>query len=376
MDLLTNNTPDVQTRMNLERRNEHILRAILRKAEALCPDAIDLIGIAGSFHSGDIHGKSDLDLCIVINNDSAWKIASCFILENVAHDVYCTPWAKLEAMAAYTDPYVTKLLELNIAYCRDDASMQRYMALRHDVGARLSAPFTNEDCDKAESHVGKADQAYVDLLLGGDYGVCRFAAAKLLLAAEYALYLYNKAYVKRGIRRIPEELAAMPQLPADFMSLYNRLVLAGDMDAMKSAATELLKSLRNFARQKRAGVTNRREMTPADLKGTFEEIHSNWKNKMHLAAETDDAYLSLMTAASCQHFYDEMADQFLMEKLDLIKHTGPDNLHDAADAFDRAMESYRMNYDRLGADIVRYPDLEAFEGGYLGEPAVDAGSVR
>ena len=52
----------------LEERNNRIIQAIIKKAEKICPGAIDLIGIAGSFYSGDIYEKSDLDLCIVIND--------------------------------------------------------------------------------------------------------------------------------------------------------------------------------------------------------------------------------------------------------------------------------------------------------------------
>jgi hypothetical protein len=146
------------------------------------------------------------------------------------------------------------------------------------------------------------------------------------------------------------------------MNLYNRLVLAGNRDAMKASATERLVSLRNFAWQKRAGVTERKELTPADLKRTYAEIHSNWKNKMLPAAETGDVYLSLMTAASCQHFYDEMADQFIMERIPLMQHIRSDDICGAAEAFDRAMESYCSHYDRLGAEVVRYPHLSSLLG--------------
>src|SRR5512135_1898921 len=111
----------------LKDRNDRMIAAIIKKADMICPNSIALIGIAGSFHSGDIHERSDLDLCIVINDEDGWKIASCFILEEVGHDIYCTRWAKLEAMAEYPDPFVTKLLELDIVYCANDAYLQRYM---------------------------------------------------------------------------------------------------------------------------------------------------------------------------------------------------------------------------------------------------------
>jgi predicted anti-sigma-YlaC factor YlaD len=106
------------------------------------------------------------------------------------------------------------------------------------------------------------------------------------------------------------------------------------------------------------------------------EKENGLADKMLLAAETHDVYLSLMTAASCRHFYDEMADQFIMERIPLMQHIRSDDMRSAAEAFDRAMESYRRHYDRLGAEVVRYPDLEAFERVYLGEMAAIDGSVR
>ncbi len=347
-------------------RNERILSAVIRKAKDICPDAVDLIGIAGSFHTGDIHPYSDLDLCIVINDDTAWKISSCFILGDVAHDIYCTPWNRLEEMAACKDPYVTKLFELGIVYQRNEEALQRYLSLRAAAAARLSSPLCGEDCDRADVHVAEASRIYADLMLADETGTCRYAAAGLLLASEYAVYLYNKTYVRRGIRRIPEELAAMPLLPERYLDLHRLLVAAPTADMMKSTATELLRSLKAFAKAMRAFVSSRSPLTAEALRGTYEEIHSNWKNKMRFAAETGDAYLSLMTAASCQQFYGEMSDRFEMERIDLMRHVPPDDLSGAAEAFDRAMEAYRTHYDRLQAPVVSYADLDAFEAGYLG----------
>jgi hypothetical protein len=77
----------------------------------------------------------------VINNPDGWKIADCFILNEVGFDIYCTPWRRLEAMAEYTNPHVTKLLHLDIVYQANDASLARYMTLRRTVQDKLDSPF-------------------------------------------------------------------------------------------------------------------------------------------------------------------------------------------------------------------------------------------
>lgn len=164
----------------LEERNDRIIKTIIKKAENVCPDAIALIGITGSFHSGDIYEKSDLDLCIVINNDSAWKIATCFILEDVAFDICCTPWSMLEEMSEYNNPYITKLLELDVVYCNDDKYMERYMELRSKIIGKLNRGYSIEDNKKAEKYINEATKEYANIMLSSKYGECRYAAAGML----------------------------------------------------------------------------------------------------------------------------------------------------------------------------------------------------
>ena len=76
----------------LEERNQKIIDAVLQKEKKLCPGSIALIGIYGSFATGDVHAKSDLDLLILINDDRGWQLSSCFIQDDlgVGHDIYCT----------------------------------------------------------------------------------------------------------------------------------------------------------------------------------------------------------------------------------------------------------------------------------------------
>lgn len=350
----------------LEERNERIIKAIIIKAETLCPGAIALIGVAGSFHSGDIYEKSDLDLCIVINDDSAWKIASCFILEDVAFDIYCTPWTRLEEMSEYNNPYVTKLLELDIVYCSDDKYLQKYMELMSKVISKINQPYSIEDSEKVEKFIDEACKAYANIMLSDSYGECRYAVAGMLYYIEFAIYICNKTFIKRGIKRIPEEISAMEYLPIDFNMLYSKLIKADSVEEAKEAATRLMKAVKEFVKQMKAKVTVKKDISEADIRGSYEEIYSNWRNKMYHAANRDDAYLSLMTAASCQQFYDDMYSQYNINRIDLMKNITPYNLTLSAEEFDNAMEQYKKNYESIGLDIKYYKDLEEFERQYLG----------
>ena len=80
-----------------ETRNRKITDTIIRKEQAVCPGSVALIGIYGSFQTGDIHPRSDLDLLILINDDHGWQLGKDFIQEDigVGHDIYCTGWGSL-----------------------------------------------------------------------------------------------------------------------------------------------------------------------------------------------------------------------------------------------------------------------------------------
>jgi len=349
----------------LRNRNARIIEAIIKKAHTVCPGSIALIGIGGSFCHGDIHERSDLDLCIVINDDDGWKIASCFILNEVGFDIYCTPWHRLEAMAEYTIPYVTKLLDLDIVYHADETSVARYMALRKTVQDKLDAPFSIEDAKNVTRHFADAMHAYATVMLSDTVAECKYASARMLRAIEYLIYLANKSYVRRGIRRIPEELRTMKRLPQHFWPDFQQLIAATSHDGIQACSTRLMKTVQALVTTLNEPVTAKKEMTQEDLRGTYEEIFSNWRSKMYLAAHTDDAYLALMTMASCQEFYDEFATEYNIDRVRLFEGFQIDDLSRSAERFDAAMEYYRCLYTQLGEPVRSYSSIEAFEKAYL-----------
>ena len=55
-------------------RNRKIIDAVIRKEQAVCPGSAALIGIYGSFRTGDDHPLSDLDLLILINDNRGWQL--------------------------------------------------------------------------------------------------------------------------------------------------------------------------------------------------------------------------------------------------------------------------------------------------------------
>ena len=83
---------DKQAKQALMDKNQKLIDMIIERVKRDFPKDIAIIGLTGSFATGDYHEKSDLDLIIINNTERGWEIAETFILDGVGYDIYCTEW--------------------------------------------------------------------------------------------------------------------------------------------------------------------------------------------------------------------------------------------------------------------------------------------
>ncbi|MCL2006473.1 MAG: nucleotidyltransferase domain-containing protein [Treponema sp.] len=355
---------DTGIRQKLEERNTRIINAILAKMKRECPGSVDLIGIGGSFFSGDIHEKSDLDLLIIINDDRAKCLSSCFILDGVGFDLYCSKWDSLENMVEYKDPYSGKLIDLKILYFLDKKAEERYFLLQKKLQEILSSPLSEQDIEKAKAFLQKAESEYIEIMINNDISLCRYSSAMFLYYLEFSIYMLNKKIVRGGIKRIPEEIESMSILPEGFMGLHKRVVCSGSVSDIKKSCTELLGIMRKFFKGFESKTNEKKDITAGDLEGTYEEIVSNWRSKMFHSIDINSPYLSFQTISSCQYFYNMMSGKFNIKPIDITKNFNPADLKAAAECFDKGMEEYLKLYKRLNISVRNYQAIEDFERGY------------
>ena len=106
------------------------------------------------------------------------------------------------------------------------------------------------------------------------------------------------------------------------------------------------------------------ELTADNIRGTYEEIYSNWKNKMHHAVDLNSNYLSFRTMASCQEFYDEMAEIFGIPRIELLVRYSPTDLVGNEVAFNEAMEEWKSLYTIVGLEVEYYDSLDELDNLY------------
>ena len=214
-----------------ENRNNRIIEAILEKEKTLCPGTVALIGIYGSFQTGDIHPLSDLDLLILINDDRGWKLGTSFIQDDlgIGHDIYCTNWESLREDACFLHPHISKLMDSRIVYCADEKYRTELEMLRDQVRRTLAEPFGENDCRKAENELKEARCCYADAMIADDLNVVRSYAGGTIYFAENAVALLNKTYFRKGVRRRYEELNAMERRPENLCRMIEDILRSADL---------------------------------------------------------------------------------------------------------------------------------------------------
>ena len=358
---------DDATRQRLLEKNQRLIDMVIKRAKRDFPDDIALIGLTGSFSTGDFHEKSDLDLIIINNTPKGWDISRCFVLGDVGYDIYCTPWeTRIEAEAALESPMVSHLLDLQILYWAKDEDLERFRAYQRRAQEELAKPIGPACIVRAGRSLDEAKKALADTLLTDEAGAVRYAAGGVLYHVLNAVVSLNNTYLRRGVKRYLEELRAYRYLPERFEERYWAVIRSCTVGELREAARALLAATLALRDAMVRELVPQPVPTQDTLRGTYEELWCNYRNKMLAATAAGDAHYAFHAALGAQGFLDEMTADLGTPRFDLMAAFDAGNLAPLRETFLRAMEDYRAEYDRVGRTVERYDTLEELEAAFLG----------
>lgn len=352
---------------NLKIRNQKIINAVIEKAKKVCPESLALIGIYGSFVTGDFHEKSDLDLLILINDDKGWQLGSTFIQDDlgVGHDIYCTAWEDLQRAAEYSDPNIAKLMDSEIVYCSDEKYRAELEKLRQKAAEILQKPFSAEDYAKAENMLKEAEHFYMSAMTAEKIADIRAQAGYALYYIENALAMLNKKYFRYGTKRTYEELEAMERKPAKLCEMIESVLSANSEEQIKSSLTELVcETVQTFHSAKKEIPVSKKDAADV-IGGTYEEMFSNWRNKMYDASQRQDRHLAFMSIASLNAMLSEISSETDIGCRSVFDGYDPNDLQKTAEAFDDFLKEYLEEYRKSGIEPNRFEDIDSFVKHYL-----------
>ena len=343
----------------MQERNQKIIDAVIQKAEKLCPDQLLLIGIYGSFATGDIHPRSDLDLLILVKDEAGRQLGRAFILEDadIGYDIYCTTWAMLEADARCDHAQLGKLMDSQLVYVKDPDALPRLEALRAQATALLASPLRRE---KARAQLDRAMTVYAECCLADSLSFCRRYAGAAVHCLLEALMLFHGRYFRLGVKRAFQELAQLP-LPFNIQALVMSLLRAETAEDVRRALTTLLRAVRVHL----SLPPEKAPPTSENLTGTYEEMVSNWRGKMREAAENGDLFSSFMNLLSFQFMLQDISECVDIPPEDAMADFDPQDLTGNAARFDAALSRYLENYRRAGMQARRYACIDDWVAAYL-----------
>lgn len=354
---------------NLEIRNQKIIDSVIEKAKRVCPESLAMIGIYGSFQTGDFNEKSDLDLLVLINDDNGWQLSCTFIQDDlqVGHDIYCTTWEKLEYDSLYNDPNIAKLMDSKIVYYADEKYIEKLEALRKKVSDNLSAPLSKEDWLKAEKMMKEAEHFYLMAMIAEDMADLWVQTGYTLYYIENAVAMLNKKYFRYGVKRIYEELELMENKPYNLCEMIENVLSGKSSEQIKKALTILVQeTMRVFKKLNAALPSQKKPITADSLRGTYEEMFSNWRNKMYAAADEDNIHLAFMSMISLNAMISELSDEVEIADYNVFDGYNPQDLRKTAQAFDELIKEYLREYKKVDLQVERYRNIEEFVTQYLG----------
>ncbi len=340
--------------------NQKILDAVIEKAEKVCPDSLALIGIYGSVATGETHQRSDLDLLILIRDDAGGQLGTAFLLDDkkIGYDIYCTNWEGLRFDAECHHAQLSKLLDSKIVYVKDPEAYEQLCQLREQAKRFLSG---EDRFQRVDALVEKAKVSYANACLHDTLGQVRLDVFGVMYYLMDAVMLFHGQYFKRGTKKMLEELSAV-SVDATFLQHIEQITKSKDISQMRSLAKDLLRYAASHLKQE-----EKKAKPSEQLKGTYEEIYSNWRNKVEEATKQKHCFASFVNMCNLQYMLDEIASENDIGVYHIMEAYDPDHLDDNVQLFDAFLEKYEEVYKAAGMSVRRYPDVEAFVSAYLGK---------
>jgi len=263
----------------------------------------------------------------------------------------------LEEDALCGHAHLSKLLDAQIVHAPDPTATERLDGLRAAARRRLCS---NERFEKARAALDEAKKSFADCLLTDDLDAARLHAGAAIYMLLDALMLYGGRYFKLGVKHTFEETAQL-KLTFELEQLVLAVVRAETISSIRSALRQLLKAAQaHFERS-----AKREAPSGDDLRGTYEEMYSNWHGKMQDAAERGDVFSSFMNLFSLCWMLRGIAQGTAIGEIECMHLFDPDDLRANESLFDETLEKYRAECEKAGVQTRRFADADAFCREYL-----------
>lgn len=252
-------------------------------------------------------------------------------------------------------------MDSQIVYCTDEKYADRLQALREKVKNTLSAPLSKEDYVKAENMMKEAEYFYLSALISEEITDIRVQAGYTIYYVENAVAMLNKKYFRFGTKRVYEELELMKNRPDKLCEMIENVLLSDSAQSIKESLKVLVyETMRLFKKAKAAVSAEKKPVTADAISETYEEMFSNWRNKMYIASKEKNRHLMFMSLISLNAMISDIGEDTDIDDYNALKCYDPKNPEKAAAAFDNLINDYLKEYRKVNLKPARNKDIDEF----------------
>lgn len=285
--------------MNLSKREETILHAVIKRVEDKYSQVVDGIVVYGSHVTDSAHAMSDLDFYFIPSHDSNDAMIQ-FIYNDIGYDFWPVSWLRIERILSLEDDMVSLLSHSHMVYYKNEAVYKKFLSKQASA-----VSISNTSFDRAvDRHLTLAKAKFFDMYQDHDDKV-----SKVLNHLITALAYINHQTIVKSTSNLEEECETYTLIPSDFIERVNKITSSSYM-VVHAELEKLISDVEKLFKRPSHGF---------DLNGFYEELKSSY-NKVYKACD-DEAYFKVyMTIAGIceeiEHVLD--LDSHVLPKLSAV----------------------------------------------------------
>lgn len=256
-----------------------LLSIIVEKIETLYSEDISLLICYGSYVTGDYGAMSDIDFFFVPKTKKGYELGYQFILNHIGYDLWPVSWERLTAISNLEEQIASILMDGEVLFAISENELLKLADLKNNLKQNLNN--MSVVMKTSLRYIDKAKAIYFDMQ-NHESNLIFIDAVKLAETLLFAIALINGTYIRKGIKRIEDEIDRFSTVPVRYLETYRKLIRTNNSAEVQHLANELIAETDKIWKTK---FENGRENADiSELAGFYEEFKSTY-NKLLLACD-------------------------------------------------------------------------------------------
>jgi len=267
------------------RKNSHLidssdlLATIVEKIESTYSEDISLLICYGSYVTGNYGAMSDIDFFFVPKTKKGYKLGYQFILNNIGYDLWPVSWERLTNISNLEEQLASLLMDGEVLFAGSEDDLLKLDDLKNNLKQNLN----NEAIamKKSMRQMDRAKAIYLDMQ-NHESNMFFIDAVNIAEILLFAVAIINGTYMRKGIKRIADEITRVSIIPVRFLETYRKLIRTRNRTEVQRAVNELIVETDKVWKTK--FDNDKESVVASDLAGFYEEFKSTY-NKLLLACD-------------------------------------------------------------------------------------------